>query len=272
MTAGAVRPFLPELRRLDAELRLPIPRRLRILRELEYDLEELAARLVEQGMAPEEARRRALDALLPGGDATAALDGVHGPLYRRLTRRVGDRRLRRLERGTLALFTAGVLAAQAAALLQADLLAAPSAFLWPVLAAGAVLCAGAAAKAFQLWVLGDHRTPQRGLDALLAGSGGVLCLGLVGALVDVYRVLDFLEVRPLLAPEVLPDALLRVASLLSVSLVLALSGALAWFVLRQWLVVVSDARHRALGLDAPVSSAPSSSSPSSVPPLPEVLS
>ena len=40
-TPVAARAFLSTLRRLDRDLTIPVPDRLRILRELEFDLEEL---------------------------------------------------------------------------------------------------------------------------------------------------------------------------------------------------------------------------------------
>ncbi len=50
MNARAQRAFVPTLREVEHGLALPIPERLRILRELEYDLQELWGRLVEEGL------------------------------------------------------------------------------------------------------------------------------------------------------------------------------------------------------------------------------
>ena len=46
------------LREVGEGLTLPLPRRVRILRELSYDLESLTDLLIGQGVAAEEAHRR----------------------------------------------------------------------------------------------------------------------------------------------------------------------------------------------------------------------
>lgn len=53
------------LREVERGLALPIPDRVRILRELEYDLEELRDLLVTGGLAPDVARHRALRRSFP---------------------------------------------------------------------------------------------------------------------------------------------------------------------------------------------------------------
>ena len=63
VSAQAARGFAPVLREVERGLALPIPERVRILRELEFDLEELCARLVAGGLSEELARGRAQLAL-----------------------------------------------------------------------------------------------------------------------------------------------------------------------------------------------------------------
>ncbi len=59
MSGPAARGFATVLREVESGLALPIPDRVRILRELEYDLEELSAQLVAGGLTEEAARGRA---------------------------------------------------------------------------------------------------------------------------------------------------------------------------------------------------------------------
>jgi hypothetical protein len=165
MNARAQRVFVPTLREVERGLALPIPERLRILREFEYDLQQLWGRLVEEGLSQEEARRRALEALVPDTGTLGELGRLHTPLYRRWTQHLTAGHLRIAERSALVLATTSVLLAQTVALLHADLLRDPSPFLWPVLAVGALLFALVVAKSFQLWIKGDHGHPERGLGA-----------------------------------------------------------------------------------------------------------
>lgn len=248
MTARAARVFLPTLREVERELTVPIPDRVRILRELEFDLEELRGRFEAEGLQIEEARVRALEVLVPDRRTLIELGRVHSPLYTRSTRRLSDHSLRIVERSALALATAIVVLAETQVLLGADLLGGPSPFIWPVLGLGAVLFAVILAKAFGVWVKGDHRVSADGLRGILALAGATLAAGVGGTLIDFYRLAAVLEKAPELAETLAIQWLVRDSALLSVSILLALSGALAWFTLTQWFTLVSWARRDVLGL------------------------
>jgi len=249
VTPRAERSFAPTLREVERGLALPIPDRIRILRELEYDLEELWDRLVAEGIPREEARRRALDALVPDAGSMGELDRLHTPLYRRLTRRLSSQHLRIAERSALVLAATSVLLVQAATLVQANLLRSPSPFLWPILIVGALLFALVLTKAFQLWIKGDHAQPKRGLRMILAVAGVILAMGMGGVIFDLYHLAEILEMTPELAGTLVPEWLVRDAALLSVAILLALAGGLAWFVLSQWVALVSRAHREVLGLN-----------------------
>ena len=79
MNGPAARGFAPVLREVERGLALPIPDRVRILRELEYDLEELCARLVAGGLSDEVARGRAVQALVPEGPPSMNWGGCTHP-------------------------------------------------------------------------------------------------------------------------------------------------------------------------------------------------
>jgi len=241
--------FLPVLRDLERRLALPLPDRIRILRELEQDLEALTERFVAEGDARAEASRRAKEALIPDKGTLEELDRLHRPFYSRLTGGIPPGRVRLLERGALVAATAIVLAGQAATLLQANLLSDPSPFLVPTSALGGVLLAMVLAKGFQLWVKGDHADPGRGLAWILGTSGMVLTLGMSGAILDSYRLAATLERVPALAEAMVLDWLVQDAALLSVAIIIALSGGLAWFAFSHWITLLSGARQDLLGPD-----------------------
>ena len=254
MSSGAARVFLPALREVERGLLVPIPEQVRILRELEFDLEELRKRLMADGLSPEEAGGRALEALVPDQIALRDLGRLHSPLYRRVTRHVSGENLRMLERSALVASTTAVLIVEAQVLIRADLLRDPSPFLWPVLGVGALLFAAIVDKAFELWIKRDHRTPEHGLGGILALAGATLTVGLSGVLFDFYRLAEVLEGTPQSALALGSQWLVRDAALLSISILLALAGGLAWFVLSQWLTLVSGARRDALGLGIEINS------------------
>ncbi len=246
-TRVAARSFLPALRRLDRDLTVPVPDRLRILRELEFDLEELHSEFEARGLPAGEARARALDALVPDGATLGELDRLHASHYRRLTRHFSPGRLRTVERSALALATAAVLLAEAFVLLRADWLRFASPFLWPVLGLGALLFAAIAAQSFRLWVKQDHRDPAANFRIILLLSGLTLATGIFGALADFFRLAGILEAEPGLAGSLFPEWLAGSSVLLSFSLLLALAGGLAWFIAAQWLSLLAGARSELLG-------------------------
>jgi hypothetical protein len=247
-TAGAPRPFLPTLRRLDRELALPLPERVSVLREIEADLEELTGSLVAGGYRVEDARRMALDALVPAGSALSDLRHAHASAYDLLTSRLGGTRLRVVERTALALATTGVIVFEAIALLGADLRYDPSPFLWPVLGLSGLLFAAVAGKAFTLWIKRDHREGDRGVAIILVICGLLLATGFAGAFIDFFLLVQALERSPDLAMGPVLQWLRRDGSLLSVTLLAAMVGGLTWFVLTQWLSALAAARRDVLGL------------------------
>jgi hypothetical protein len=247
MTSSANGAFAPVLRAVEQGLTLPIPARVRILRELGADLEELMDRFVDEGLPPDKARAMALDALVPDPVTLEALGELHSPLYRRVTRRMSTHRVRLAERSLLVVSTLAILVLQAVTLFRANLLQRPSLFLVPVLLSGGVVFGLVVWKAFRFWIKKDHFHPGSGLRVIFAASGVTLALGICGFVFDFYWLAVILERSPELASTLVSDWLIRDSALLLVAILIALSGGLAWFVLSQWLAWVTGARHELLG-------------------------
>ncbi len=249
MTRGSDRPFLSTLRRVERQLKVPISTRVRILRELEHDLEGRRGQLEAEGVEGEDARVRSLDTHSPDRKTIQDLGRIYAPRYQRMTADLAQDRVRKLERTALVILAISVLVGEAQVLSQADLLGDPSPFLWPVLCLGALLFSMTIGEAFAIWVKGDHRLVRHGSQAILVTSGVIMTAGFLGVLVDGYRLLVVSESEGALSGALLVPWLGREAELLAVSLVLALAGGLAWFTLTQWLTAVSDAHREVLGLD-----------------------
>jgi hypothetical protein len=147
------------LREVGSGLTVPLPQQVHIMRELAFDLEALSERFVSEGLPMDEARRRASEALVPDAGALHALESLHMPLYRHFTAHITPEQLERWERRALLATTATVVLIGGVALLQADLPARASPFLWLVLVQGTILFAAILVKAFQLWIKRDHATP-----------------------------------------------------------------------------------------------------------------
>jgi hypothetical protein len=236
-------------REISNRLEAPLPQRTRFLRELSSDLDLLTSRLVAEGHVPDEARRRAAAALVPDPVTLAHLGRIHASWYRRVTGRLSARLLMRIERGTLVAAVIGLIVTEARALLRLDLFADPSPFLLPVLVAGTLTVAAVAAKAFELWVKRDHRSPRRGLGMILGFAGGTLALAFWGVLFDVVELATLLESSPELAGALVYPTLARESALVSIAILFSLTGALGWFVTSRWIALVEHAHERAIELD-----------------------
>ena len=106
-----------------------------------------------------------------------------------------------------------------------------------------------ATKVFNLWIKRDHTMPTRGLGTILGLACVTLLTGILGTVIDLYLLAGGLETSPELADVLIPKWLRQDMTLLSVSILLALGGGLAWFVLNQWLRLVDGARNAVLGLN-----------------------
>lgn len=247
MSAGTERVFTPLLREVGRGLRMPLPTQTRILRELEGDLQALTAQLVAEGMEPADARSRAMEALVPDTQTASALGRIHQTWYRKITERLPQDRVLRLERHTLKVCTALLLAVEGVLLVGTDLLAYASVFLWPVLALGSLNVALVTWKAFELWVKRDHTRMRARLDGIMGLSFFTLLVGITGVVIDLSRLAGTLESAPELAGTLVRFWLVRDAGLLAVSIMLALMGALAWFVFTTWISHVEHAHQEIVG-------------------------
>lgn len=234
------------LRTLAARLTVPLPRKTNLLRELRDDLEALTGELIAKGLEPHEASRRAAVALVPDDITVQRLEAVHATRYRRATARIDAVRLRRIERGLMAVALAVITVAGGLMLAPVGITYDPSPFLWPVVAVGLSLVAACLAKGFELWIKGDHANPRRGLTAIVILGLSVVVLGGAGALIDTIVLFERLSIEPDRAGRLLLDGVRREATLLAVSLVLAMPGAVFWLVVHQWVAWVEDAHRRVL--------------------------
>jgi hypothetical protein len=230
------------------------PARTRILLELAGDLEGLTAELRDRGVAESEAATRAAERVLPSDAALEALVRLHRPLYRRLTAPVPDTTLRRWERGLLLAATVMTLGAGVALLWTQGLLASPSPFLWPVLLLAGGVVAVTLAGSFRLFVRGEHGPESlgRGPALVLALSAGALLAGGAGAVAEVWWLASTLEAGGSAAAPALMPWLFQASVLVTTSLLTALAGGLAWFLLAQGMAAVrggDEAVRRALADD-----------------------
>ncbi len=241
--------FEEEIRRVAEGLGLPQPVRSRILMELASDLEDLAEALRGQGTSEAEARRRALDALLPSPEALAELRGVHRPLYQRLVDRFSERARHRVERLLLAATAAVALGIGIGALARIHLLSSPSLFVWPLLGLAVLVVGLGSGKMLQLYVVKDHalRRLRRGMFLLPVLAGATVSVGLIGLVLDFYATAAGIEADVRLQTPLLLDWVRRDMPMLALALLVAVLAGLFWFVASVRIAHIEQAEAEALG-------------------------
>lgn len=237
------------LRSVSDRLAVPLPAKTRLLEEIASDLRSLSSRFVSDGLTPEEARRRAAEALLPDDETLAWLDRIHASGYRRVTERWSAERLRLAERILLVCCFVALVLVEARAILAADVTRYASPFLWIVVAAGAAVATAVVWNGFTLWVKGEHARARRAMRALLALSAAPVGVALAGTWFDVFRLAALLQERPALADVMVVRTLIQDAAMLSIAILFALVGAVGWLVFTQWIAVQEHAHRRALNMD-----------------------
>lgn len=241
--------FEAEIRRVAEQLDLPQPVRSRVLMELAADLEDLAAALREEGMEAGEARRRALESLLPSTAALSELRGVHRPLYQRLVDRFSERARHRLEQLLLVAISAVVLGVGIGALARTHLLSSPSLFVWPLLGLAVLIVGLGSGKILQLYVVKDHAPARlrRGMFLLpvLAGASG--SVGVIGLVLDFYATAAAVEADVRLQAVLLLDWLRRDMPMLALALLVTVLAGLFWFVASVRIAHIEQAEAEALG-------------------------
>ena len=234
--------LVEELRR---DLRVPLPARTRILREVAADAEALLGELLGRGVPEDEAVARTRQLLLPNRSALGALRDLHGSFHERVGARFGGRAMRRWERAALALVASTAVAGAGAALAPAQVLRDPSPFLLPVLLAGAggILLGLIRAYRLAFQPVGPAHTLRRGLAPVLGASAATGLLAAGGVAADLYRLAARMQAAPD-APGALVLAFVRAdATLVCAGLTLALASFLLWFLLLQWIGVAEAAEH-----------------------------
>jgi hypothetical protein len=230
------------LRKAEAGLRVPEPRRSRILLEMASDLEDLYQEYRARGLGEEEARERAIRLLGASPEVLAELGREYGSRVAGLLDRLAGAGAPRLERVLLVL-TAGLAVLGGAVGVTASGTVGGSPWSWGLLA---LLGAGAwtiASRAIALFVrpegLGARPTEDlMGLLGLAAGCLTVSALGTLATLSVVAHAIVY-ESAP---PTYVWTQVASVAGLSALGLTAALLLSGAWLLLRRRARTIEDAR------------------------------
>lgn len=231
------------LRRAEAELGVPEPRRSRILLEMASDLEDLYGTYRERGLGEEEARERAVRLLGASPEVLAELRREHGSRMAGLLDRLAGGRAHRLESALLALATGVAVAGGAYGVAASGVVADPSPWTWLVLVLAGLGAWTVAGRILALYVRSERLGPRpvEELRAVLGLAAACLTGSGLGALVALASLADAIE-HGSVAPALLWWRLSGAAGLLALGLVLALLLAGGWLLLRKRARAVEEAR------------------------------
>lgn len=212
--------FSAELREMADRLSLPPSTRVRIVRELSADLEDLAAALERRGVAPEEARREAMRTLVPSAETLAELNACHRPLYERLVDRFSDPARNRLERTLFGVALVSLAALGVTALPHLELYREPTRWTWLLSGLGVAGLGLALWTLFQLHVrrLLSAARLRRGLRWLPAIAATAVVGSLAAVVLDLYETAGILMGTGVDRPAVLLAWLQREMAVASLGL------------------------------------------------------
>lgn len=231
------------LRRAEAELGVPEPRRSRILLEMASDLEDLYGTYRERGLGEEEARERAVRLLGASPEVLAELRREHGSRMAGLLDRLAGGRAHRLESVLLALAAGLAVAGGGYGVAASGIVAEPSRWVWAVaaLAAGGIGLIGARALALFVRPARLGPRPVEGLRALPGLAAACLTVSALGSLVELSAVARAAE-HAAASPGLLWRRLSAAAGLSALGLTVALLLAGGWLLLRKRARAVEAAR------------------------------
>ena len=231
------------LRRAEAGLGVPEPRRSRILLEMASDLEDLYGTYRERGLGEEEARERAVRLLGASPEVLAELRREHGSRMAGLLDRLAGGRAHRLESALLALATGVAVAGGGYGVAASGVVAGPSPWTWAVLVLAGLGAWTIAGRILALFVRPERLGPRPVEELRFLPGLAAACLTVsgLGSLVTAASVADAIErggsVSALLWGELSAAIGLLVLGLL---LMLLLTG--AWLLLRRRARAIEEAR------------------------------
>lgn len=230
------------LARAERAIKVAPRHRLDLIEEVDADARALQDELERRGRSPAEARRAALQQLVPDGEALDQLEARHAPRLGRWARAAGAVDLAvRLGVGAAATL-AGVAAVTIAASGSSG---ATGALVWSQVVLAALLAANLAWAAAQLWIHGDLRSAQRRF--LWARQGGLIvaaaALGSLGASWEgclAFAAADPTTISSLSAWA----AVQKVAHVAAIGLATAIFGLFGWLALAPRLITDEELERR----------------------------
>lgn len=221
-------------RELNERLDLPARRRALLLRELRADLEDLAATLVAEGVAPDVARARAVEMLAPDADDARILTGMHRSFYARMVEGLRPARVQLVERGSIGAMAALAVLAPVLALASSSTL--PAGTLTVLGVTAALLLANLAWQAFRIVVRDDADAGSLAWAGMVQAAllGLTLSAGTLAMVVDAGRTLSSWEASGGATATEIVATMSRCAETAALILGLTILGVFGALALLQW--------------------------------------
>jgi hypothetical protein len=224
--------FSALLKQTNERLDLPQPTKSRILLEIASDLDDMYRLFIDQGMNERDAIRRVNEKFEVSDDALQELIQVHESPFRKFLGRFSEQAQTRWERVmliVLILFVAGLSGQQ---ILSGEFFRQASGFVWPAIGISFGIFILTIQNIYKLYIKKDHdiRTLRSGLPWLLVLGCVSLLTGFAGFSWEIYRAARAIATA---GDTLLPIVQWGVSSsaMVVVSLLVAISAVLIWFVL-----------------------------------------
>jgi hypothetical protein len=225
--------FKDILRKVDAQLELPQPEKSRILLEIAGDLSDAYDAGIEEGLSEEEATRRAADMFDLSGEALSELVRIHETGFQKFLAGLSGQARTRWERIVLLVLIHFVFIFSGKEIVTTKLFTLSGPFVWPVAGFSLIGFTIILVEIYRLYIKRryDVRRIRSGPLPLLAVSGAIVLTGFTGSVVGLFRAAGRIASGSGEALLQVIDWALGSSALMMVSLLSAMTVAIAWFIL-----------------------------------------
>lgn len=232
--------FTPILTKIENKLDIPQPARARVILEIRTDLDDTFNYYIEEGFTKHEAISKTKEQFDPTDETMAELSELHQSLYNRLIDKVSGHFKNRFEKAGLVFLLVFIIIASGRVLTSNPFFLNSSIFTLPVLSIGLVAVILSIRKVFTLFIKMDHNISRlrKGLPVILFLGGASLLAGVIGLFIETYLFFGAAAFNIDNFLVLFIGYLVRISSMMMISLLVTMLVALIWFLLANKIVYI----------------------------------
>jgi len=225
--------FLSVLGEIENKLNIPQPARSRVLLEIGMDMEDTFNLYLEKGMSRKTAIQKTKEQFNPSDDIIAELSELHQSLYTRLVDKLSGQFQSKIEKTGMVVLIIFIALFSGKIIISNSFFFNASSLTLPVMGIGFLAIVLSLNKAFNLYIKMDHNISRlrNGLPSILFLGGASLLAGVIGFFIETYHFFGEAAFNIDNFLMLFTGYLIRISSMMMISLLLTLLVATIWFIL-----------------------------------------